>query len=659
MKTTTKKHSLKQLVLLSVSVLILTLLATGTIINFVISKSYVEEQLARYSQDAATYLGLALSTHTQGDVLVVHGRMIDSIFDSGDYTSIDLVDANGGRLFSRAMDVPPSGVPVWFVDIMNVGGFAGRANVMSGWSKSGEVVVVASHNLAANKLWSMFKLHFSLFASVFVAGLMLLYVVLKHLLSPLSDMEAHANELGDRAFDKRVALPNTRELDVVAQAMNQMASRLGEIFRGQLHDIERLRDLARKDSLTGLMSREGFDARLKADLAEHSSPNEGVLVLLAINGFGEININRGRSEADRLLQSVGQVLQKSLSDYGAAYAARRSGAQFSMFLPHLSGDEGERFVNQLLSPVLALPLLGEEERGGGLNMGMAEVESGDSVSNLLSKADLALRQSQQKGTSGWKRFATQEQKNASGVVRQAGEWQQILRSVLEDKKVVLCEQSVFRLSDQVVVHRQVLSRIELDGQLIPASTFLPMAQRFGMMSAFDELVVSLVFSAMSKADQNTHYHLTLSEMSIADDLFIQHLVEQFQENNALLSRLTLEVPEYCLSHGEAALAKLYEAGAEWGLQVCIDRFGVSSVPFTYLQRINVSSIKVDASFVRDVHLNQDNQFFLRGVVQIAHSQNIQVIAVGVESEFELEALREVGVDAAMGYIFEKPTRINI
>ncbi|WP_156493724.1 EAL domain-containing protein, partial [Oleiphilus sp. HI0125] len=89
---------------------------------------------------------------------------------------------------------------------------------------------------------------------------------------------------------------------------------------------------------------------------------------------------------------------------------------------------------------------------------------------------------------------------------------------------------------------------------------------------------------------------------------------------------------------------------------CIDRFGVSSIPFTYLKRVRVRSIKIDTSFIRDIHENQENQFFLRSVVQIAHSQNIQVVAIGVESAAELAVLKDLGVDAATGYQICKPSQ---
>ena len=94
MHTTTKKRSLKQVILISVGLLVFVLLTFSSALNFATSKIYVEEQLRSHSHEAATFLGLALSSQKQDPQYLLKERMIDSIFDSGDYSRILLVDTN-------------------------------------------------------------------------------------------------------------------------------------------------------------------------------------------------------------------------------------------------------------------------------------------------------------------------------------------------------------------------------------------------------------------------------------------------------------------------------------------------------------------------------------------------------------------------------------
>lgn len=655
MHKTIKKRSLKQLVLVSVGALVLFLVGLSASLNFANARIYIDQQLARYSMDAATFLGLALSSQKDDESNVAKERMIDSIFDSGDYASIEFRAPDGRVVVQRALSSEDSGVPRWFLSRIKLSDFVGHAKVMSGWTQLGSVHVQANPALAEKELWSLFKSQFVLFLSVLSIGLSILYLLLRKLLSPLSQLEFQAHRIASRAFDQLIDPPATRELDAVVRSMNDMSVKLKRVFDEQLDDIERLRDQSRKDALTGLFNREGFDSRLKSDLTDRSVSGVGVLVLVMVNDFGQINIDHGRQKADDFLLSVAELLRNIAVEYRGAYISRRTGAQFSIFLPGVSVDDAENLAQRVLSKLLGLTILRQALRDDWVNIGLASVNEAETVASLFSKTDLALRQSQEKGVSGWRRYVSEGSEGFSEEVRQANHWQKILQEVLASNQITFYEQSVRSLIDHSLSHKQVLSRIEVDGQLVVAATFLPMAKRFGLMVLFDQLVVELVLSALASSDSQEHYNITLSEAAIADEVFMQWLTQQLEKHRTVLTRVTFEVPEHALGFGEDVLLKLCDLGRKWGFGLCIDRFGVSSIPFSYLQRVKVTALKIDPSFIRNIHLNQENQFFLRAAVQIAHSQNIQVVAIGVETEDELAMIREIGVDAATGYIVQRPT----
>ena len=113
--------------------------------------------------------------------------------------------------------------------------------------------------------------------------------------------------------------------------------------------------------------------------------------------------------------------------------------------------------------------------------------------------------------------------------------------------------------------------------------------------------------------------------------------------------------EHAIHYNEEALKRRSTLSRKHDFKLSIDRFGSSSVPFSYLQRIGLDIIKLDHGFIRDIQDNQSDQFFLHSAVQIAHSQEIQVMAVGVESEQEWNVLKGLGLDGAMGYYLGRPT----
>ena len=116
----------------------------------------------------------------------------------------------------------------------------------------------------------------------------------------------------------------------------------------------------------------------------------------------------------------------------------------------------------------------------------------------------------------------------------------------------------------------------------------------------------------------------------------------------------IEVSEYALHHDAEVMIQLSKELSECGMKLAIDHFGASSGTFSYLNRIKVDHLKVDRSYIRDIHLSKDNQFYIRSLVQIAHNLDIKVYAEGVETEDEYQVLKALGLDGAIGYLFGKP-----
>jgi len=411
------------------------------------------------------------------------------------------------------------------------------------------------------------------------------------------------------------------------------------------------------DNLTGLNNREGFDARLKTELESKESIPHGTLFLIKINDFGSVNRLHGRAEGDDLLRVVGDELKQLVRSHVGSFAARRSGADFSVFFPYIAGDSADEIAQSLSAKLSGLPMIKQLLREDLVHVGVACVTEDDDRKSLLSKADLALTQAQGKGVSGWQRYAYFAADDVLKEVRQAGEWLGILQEMLAKQSIELHLQPMFDPSGRHKIHDQVLARLEVDEQLVVAGVFLPMVERFQLTVPFDQMVVEKVLNGlMRQTDSSDCYSVSLSEAAIGDDAFITWFSRQLSSRPEVAKRLLFEVPEHVINHSESSLARLCRLSRQYGFRVSVERYGASSVPFSYLQRVDVNAIKVDHSFVRDIHENPANQFFLRSAVQIAHSQALRIFAVGVESELEWQTLRALGIDGAMGYHLSRPER---
>jgi len=654
-----KRRTLEQLLMSFIGALLTLLLLGSFFLNISVTREYLQKQLQSHAQDAATSLGLSLSTVIDARDEVAAARMIDVIFDSGDYRVVIFNDLGGKAIIVRQQALKIEKVPNWFIRLIDLKTPTQQSQVMSGWNQLGSLEIASHPGYAYLELWKVMQTQVVWFMVIAALGFLLAHAFITNILKPLKQVEKQAHEMSLNKFGYKAPMPKTRELARVAFAMNDMGDKLGRVFKQQLGLIETLRAKSFIDTLTGLSNREGFDNRLKAELESQQRTGQGCLLLVQLSDFSEINQEHGRALGDELLTEVASVLAAITKQSAGSFAARRSGVDFSVFLPRLMSDSVDDFAIKLLADLNALPTLKQLLRDDVIHLGLACVDRDDNAQQVLSKADMALRQAQGQDVSAWQRYSNIESVDLSSEVHQANEWHVILKQVLADRSVSLHTQPVVEFQDKRLLYYQVLARIDVDDKLAVAGLFLPMAERFQLMVPFDQMVIEKVLASLSLRQDNIAYCVTLSESSMADEQFLTWLNEALLPLKELAGRLIFEVSEHTIHYYEDALKRLSGLSKKYDFKLSVDRFGSSSVPFSYLQRIGLDIIKLDHGFIRDIQDNQSDQFFLHSAVQIAHSQEIQVMAVGVESEQEWSILKDLGLDGAMGYYLGRPTANDI
>lgn len=634
--------------------LLLLLLLGSLWLNLHNLRQYMNTQLRSHAQDAATSLGLSLSSQMDGQDLVLAESMIDVIYDSGYYREIVLRDLEGRPLVERRSDLWIEDVPEWFVRWIALDTPSGGAEVSRGWQRLGTLTVVSHPGFAYRDLWQLLRFQLGWFLAIALVGYLAARLLVGMILGPLARIERQAGAIGQRDFSARAPLPRTRELRQVARTMNDMAERLERIHREQVTLIEDLRMRSHRDPLTGLSNRAEFDQRLSAELESQQGSALGSLALLQVGHFEEINRSRGRAAGDELLRALGRELTLVCDAIPGALVARRSGTDFGLYLPGLVEDSAERFAADLLTRLAALPEIRQLERNDLLHLGLATSLRHRAPAALLAAADLALRQAQSRGVNGWQ-LAQDEDAQGTAYPRQAGEWLEILRRVLAERSLRLYFQPVLGRDRRTLLFHQVLSRIQVDGRLVEAGDFLPMAEHYRLLGDFDRLSLSDLLQRLEERPQDQDsYALSLSLQSLVTDAFPAELAERLGGRPDLARRLVLALPEYGLKVAQARVEQFIRRVQALGCRIAIDRFGTATVPFGYLQRLPVHFIKLDHGLVRGIHASSDNQFFLQAVRQIARGQGIQVIAVGVEQSDEWRMVERLDLDGAMGFYLARP-----
>lgn len=631
------------------------LLFVGTLAIAIDStRDYLAEQMHSHAEDTATSLGLSLKPALESHDVPLMETMINAIFDPGYYRAITVRDTDGAVVIERRLPVRIAGVPHWFVDWLPLRAPSASRELSAGWRIAGTITVSSHPGYAYQELWSVTVNTFWWFLGVFLLVLLAMALVLRVLLRPLRATERQALAICDRRFPVQERLPRTRELNRVVAAMNRMTRKVEQMLADQTALSESMRSAANEDAVTGLANRRSFDARLNALLENRESFLSGALFLCAVNDFKAYNDRRGFEAGDELLRECAALLRQVFSDEPGSILARLGGGTFAVVIRDVQRDTVVSLAETLSVELACLAERGVYDATDAGHIGIACHHGEGSASELLARADMALRAASSQGANAWSLY--DEDSLARPDVHGARAWRAMLEDIIDSRRIVLHYQPVMAYADDHNrLHLEVLARIHgADGGLLPAGVFLPMAERAGLAPDFDKVVLETVFARLARDRHGPVLAVNLSPASLRDTGFVDWLEERLTQVPDGARRLALEVPEYGVASDQAAVEHFLHRIAASGVRFGLDHFGVGAVSLRCLKRFMPAYIKIDGSYIRAIDATADNQFLVQSVADIAHSLDIQVIGEAVETEPEWHTLRRLHVDAAQGYHVGRP-----
>lgn len=650
--------TLRALIFTVIGALLLSLLLGSLYLSIERFRSYSANQLLSGTQAAATALGLSLSHSIDARDPVAVQLALDAIFNSGPYAQIRYQDVQGNPPIERLRDAEPleNIVPDWFGRILNLPSPEAAADVFHGWQRLGLVTVVADNGPAYRALWLTLRMQLWVYAVVALLALLFLGLLLVRLLRPLQEMEKHAIALGRQDFSQRLALPGTRELKRVAMAMNHQSEQLGQLFEGQLKLITELRRQSSLDEVTGLPNRQQFDLRLRALVEARDFEGQGTLLLLQPAHFAEFNAQQGRAQGDACLLAVAGHLDEFASAHHGAFVGRRGGADFAMFLPGVSSVDATHWLAHWLPELdacyqqaaLSAGQSGEQLQPLRFHAGLVDVLPGQTASTWLAQADLALRQAQAEAAGGSKCFDA-AQAGAMGEQR----WREQLEDALAQRHIRLQFQPLFAQDGQTVHFYQVMSRLKIEQAWVPAAVFVPRAARFGLLPQLDAQALETTCQALRDNNQ-VQLCVSLAPVTLADKSFMALLARQLADLGETSRRLWISIPEKAMVQHAAEVHALIKLIRPHGVRLLLDHFGVSGLAFGYLWNLPVQGIRLDPSYVRDIHERPDQRFFLQSLQAITQRVRIAVYVSGVENAAEWQASIDMGAAGGLGYHLGRP-----
>jgi diguanylate cyclase (GGDEF)-like protein len=649
----------RQLIIFTLALFLV--LFTGTwLATFETTRSFLINQLESHAQDTATSLGIAISQYAAKNDKASMESMINATFDRGYYQTIKFISIEGKVITERNLDVTVENVPSWFVaSTPTLVAPEANANVMAGWRQVGTIYVKSHPGYAYNALWqdSVRMTLWFLGCGIFVllAGGFGLHVLLR----PLKLVEKQADAICRKEYGTQEHLPRTKELRQVVIAMNRMTKKVEEMIKEEVAFAEGFREHAYHDPLTGLGNRRYFGAQIRAWQEQRDVISGGILFLVQLHELRQLNQRRGLQAGDELLKAAALVLHDIVQPYAHYVLVRLTGADFGVFLPNTPSWNAKQIAADMAN---ALSLLAVRKMPGSDNVahiGAVTYDIPTPLGTLLAESDLALRMAQQAGPNTWHVRAITEETELLPAGEQ--QWKIFLEDALKARRIRLEVQPVSRTADgKDVLHLEIFAKIvREDGREFRAEIFLPFAERLGLVPLLDRIVLEEVMRLDRRQLGVDTVAVNMSPISLNDQTFRKWLYEALKALPPSTPRLTFEFPEFGAIRNLDSVKEFRNSISQWGHAISLDHYGQSLSNIGYLRSLCPDFVKVDRAYTEELKDSaSDSRFYFSSLCIVAHSIDIMVIAVGVETEDQYQLLRELNIDGVQGYLIDHPTVIT-
>ncbi len=290
-----------------------------------------------------------------------------------------------------------------------------------------------------------------------------------------------------------------------------------------------------------------------------------------------------------------------------------------------------------------------------MSIGIAHSSAADlDPASLLRDADTAMYHAKSTGRRCWATF--DDELRRAAVSRHQLERE--LRAAVESEDFTLAYQPVARLDDFGVVGVETLLRWRMDGQSIPPDTFVPVAEDTGLIIPIGTWVMRSALDQLAQWDRHGLDSLAMAVNVSVRQLqapgFVASMAELIESRSVDPSRICLEITETVLLEELKTTRGILGDLTGMGINIALDDFGTGYSPLTYLKELPIDVVKLDRSFVAEIGSNPRSTAIATAVVSLASAIDLAVIADGIETESQREALAELGCTLGQGRLISAP-----
>lgn len=418
-----------------------------------------------------------------------------------------------------------------------------------------------------------------------------------------------------------------------------------------------LNELQTRDPTTGLFNRSCFREALESELAgPHEAPAAGALAVVNLDRFRHLLGQIGDAAASLMLTQVTGILRRQ---FGSDAIIGRLGANEFAVLQTRSDCVQTALMAEAARLAIAATGTDMAEHAPSVSIGVTPLHASPPLGadEALARARRASFVARQRGGNLVHSYRADDPE--LGDERDSALWAARIRSALANSGFRLVFQPVMRIADCRVDHYEVLIRMLGDrGQLLAPPSFIPVAERTGLIHDIDRWVVGAAIGLLHRLGSvraDLCFNINLSGLAFQDQLLLPFICQRLQATGVDPRRITFEITETSAIANIGSTQEMVAQLRALGCQFALDDFGAGFASYSYLKQLQVDVLKIDGAFIRNLSSDVTDQVLVRSMVDIAHRLGKRTVAEFVGDQRTLDLLAEYGVDYAQGYFIGKPS----
>ncbi|MFS0764433.1 EAL domain-containing protein [Peribacillus phoenicis] len=420
----------------------------------------------------------------------------------------------------------------------------------------------------------------------------------------------------------------------------------------QKKEYQQINFLANYDVLTEIPNRFYFNKYLKRKLQLQSIGVSFAVLFIDINNFKNVNDTYGHEVGDLVLKQISRQIEKKIIQFG--FIARYSGDEFLLTLENLDDNEISSVIERIIESFSSPFCINGFDIKISICVGVSQFpKDGQSEELLIKHSENAMYQAKKEGRNKYKFYAFDENEERVDALKLEME----LHKAVENNQLLLHYQPKINLNTGKIEGVEALLRWDHpEWGMVSPGTFIPIAEETGLILPIGE------WALKAACKQNKTWHqqgfstvvsVNLSAIQFNQTNIIDTIESILQKTGLEPHFLEIEITETMTADIDRTILMLQQL-KKIGVRVSIDDFGTGFSSLSYLKNFPVDTLKIDQSFVRELHNNPNDETMIKTIVSMAHNLNLIVVAEGIETKEQLVFLQQHLCDEGQGYFLSKP-----